>query len=139
MIVRVKFEGIVEFDGTRSILPDYVDIHMAPEKGLLHAKEIFLSWLSKGTAIRGADNDVFHPLSGWGDIKIKNVVEMVGGEEEPVRIPSGDSIVVKAKKGKTTVRPEFPMEETCPKEEVSLLSPTQEILPPLPPKTRKKK
>ncbi len=112
MLVRIKFEGIVEFDGTKSTLPDYVEIHVAPEKGLLHAKEIFLSWMAKGTAIRGADTNVFHPLSGWGDIKIKSIVEMVGGEEECL---------------------------TKKKEEVSSLSPTQEILPPLFPKTKNKK
>jgi len=82
MIARVKFEGVTESNGTRSVLTDYVDIHVAPDKGLLHAKNIFLGWIGHGTALRGADNGVFHPLMGHGDIKIKSVVEMVGAEEE---------------------------------------------------------
>ncbi len=122
MLVRIKFEGIVEFDGTKSTLPDHVDIHVAPEKGLLHAKEIFLSWMAKSSGIKGTDTNVFHPLSGWGDIKIKNVVEMFGGEE-------GLCLVESTKETK------------CPKKkaEVSLSSPTQETSPPLSPKTKNKK
>jgi hypothetical protein len=83
MIVRVHFEGIVENNGTKSVLSDYVDIHIAPDKGLLRAKEVFLNWTAKSGGIRGANTGVFHPLGGWGDIKVKRVVEIAGDEEVP--------------------------------------------------------
>lgn len=116
MIARVHFEGKVEHDKKKSSLPDYVDIHVPPD-GLTQAKQIFLGWIGHGTAIRGGDNGVFHPLMGYGDIKITRVVEVVGEEEGlclnesvPAPIPGLKSKVVKAKKGRTYQRPAFPIE-----------------------------
>lgn len=41
---------------------------------LKEAKEIFMAWVAKNSGIKG-DSGIFHPLSGYGDIRIKSVVE----------------------------------------------------------------
>lgn len=42
---------------------------------LKEAKEIFMMWVAKSIGIKG-DSNIFHPLSGYGDIKIKEVREL---------------------------------------------------------------
>ena len=74
MIARVHFTGITKKDKTKSTLEDHVDIHVNSD-GLKEAREIFSSWTAKGAGIRGASG-VFHPLNGYGDVKIKSVTEV---------------------------------------------------------------
>lgn len=108
MIARIKFEGTVKDGKKKSTLPDYVDIHVPPE-GLNTAKEIFLNWVEIGAGIKG-ESGVFHPLRGNGKIKIESVTEIDGGEEASTPSPK-KTTTVKAKPGKTSVRPAFPISE----------------------------
>jgi hypothetical protein len=77
MIARISFDGVVreELEKKRSVIKDHVDIHVGG--GLKEAKELFLSYVAKVDAIRGASG-IFHPLRGHGDVKIKQVVELSG-------------------------------------------------------------
>lgn len=76
MIVQVKFKGIITEGKTKSELPDSVKIHAAPE-GKERTKELFLSWVERNAGIKG-DSGVFHPLNGFGTIKILKVEECDG-------------------------------------------------------------
>jgi hypothetical protein len=71
MIARVSFTGITKKDNKRSTLEDHIDLHA---NDLKEAREIFSSWTKAG-GIRGASG-IFHPLNGYGDVRIKAVTEM---------------------------------------------------------------
>ncbi len=75
MIARVKFEGVVKDGKKKSILPDYVDIHVPPDC-LKEAKSMFEFWLGKNVyAIKG-ESGVLHPLGDGCSIKVTEVVEV---------------------------------------------------------------
>lgn len=73
MIVRVNFEGTITEGKKKSVLPDFLDIHV-PTGALDMAKEIFTSWLNTSAGVKG-NSGVFHPLGNFGQIKIKKVEE----------------------------------------------------------------
>lgn len=106
MIARIHFTGITKKDKTKSTLEDHVDIHVNAD-GLKEAREIFSSWTAKGAGIRGASG-VFHPLNGYGDVKIKSVTEVTKTgastleevEEEDEQEPETIEEVVPAKRQK---------------------------------------
>ena len=71
MIVRISFTGITKNDKHKSTLEDYIEIHIG---GVKEAKEAFSTW-TRGCGIRGASG-IFHPLNGYGDVKIKAITEV---------------------------------------------------------------
>lgn len=91
ILAEVPFEGIV---GKHKQL-DTARIHCT---GLKEAKEIFMRWVSRAEGIRG-ESGIFHPLAGYGDIRIKgNIIELrdftpkggeSSGEESGGEVPSG--------------------------------------------------
>lgn len=78
-LVRIEFEGIV----ADHKIYDEIVVHAA---GAKEAKEIFSRWISKVDGIRGCH--CFHPLAGYGDIKIKKAVEL--GITYPLVVPAGE-------------------------------------------------
>lgn len=68
ILAKVFFEANV--NGFKVV--DTIQLRAATSK---EAREIFMMWVAKGTAVRG-DSNVFHPLAGYGDIKIKDVKEL---------------------------------------------------------------
>lgn len=66
ILIDVHFEGIV---GTHKV-HDKAPLHAANVK---EAKEIFLRWVARADGIRG--ERCFHPLAGYGDIKVIDVKE----------------------------------------------------------------
>jgi hypothetical protein len=78
MIARIKFEGIIRGPKKKSVLPDHIDIHVAPDC-LEEAKEIFESFLAKSTLGLKGSSGVFHPLGTGCSIKFTSVEEVEGG------------------------------------------------------------
>lgn len=71
MIARIHFEGIVKKGKKKSVLPDYIDIHVID---LEAGKLTFESWVSKSIGLRG-HTGIFHPIGIQDEIKFKSIKE----------------------------------------------------------------
>jgi hypothetical protein len=80
MIAKIKFEATVMEDKHESKMTDSISIH-CPNDDVTWAKKIFSKWISANAGIRG-DSGTFHPLAGFGDIKVKTV-EIIKDQVKP--------------------------------------------------------
>lgn len=71
MIARIKFEAIVVDGKDKSTMQDHIDIQ-CPNEDTKWAKSLFSKWIASNVGLRGASG-TFHPLNGYGDIKVKSI------------------------------------------------------------------